>query len=346
MEKREGIIAAGNWIVDRVKKIDVWPERGMLANILEESVGTGGAPYNVLIDLAKLKAGIPLYAAGIVGNDASGKFILKDLRANRIDITAMRMTGMLPTSYTDVMTEMRSGARTFFHCRGANALLDIGHLNAIDCSARIFHLGYLLLLDRLDAPDARFGTRWGRLLAQLSKQGYKTSVDVVSEHGSRFKKVVSPVLKHVDYLILNEIEAGAVSGYRIRDARNNLNSQNLQQAAAWLLGQGVRERVVIHFPEGGYAMTHEGDAGFEPSYHLEPHDIRGTAGAGDAFCAGMLFAIHECSTLKEALRFANACAAFCLKDATCTGSAPTLSAVKKYLKCARQNKSPAGFQPI
>ncbi len=38
---------------------------------------------------------------------------------------------------------------------------------------KIFHLGYLLLLDSLDMPDDEFGTRSARLLAQMRDQGMK-----------------------------------------------------------------------------------------------------------------------------------------------------------------------------
>jgi hypothetical protein len=51
---RRVLLAGGNWIIDQVKLIDVYPQREQLANILSQSQGTGGAPYNVLIDLAKL----------------------------------------------------------------------------------------------------------------------------------------------------------------------------------------------------------------------------------------------------------------------------------------------------
>ena len=43
---------------------------------------------------------------------------------------------------------------------------------------RIFHLGYLLLLDALDEPESRFGTKAARLLARAQAAGVKTSADV------------------------------------------------------------------------------------------------------------------------------------------------------------------------
>ena len=41
--KRSGILAGGNWIIDQVKMIDVYPQREQLANITGATVtGTGG----------------------------------------------------------------------------------------------------------------------------------------------------------------------------------------------------------------------------------------------------------------------------------------------------------------
>ena len=73
---RRGLFAGGNWIIDQVKLIDVYPQREQLANIRRQTQGTGGAAYNVLIDLARLGAGFPLMGAGFVGKDDLGQRIL------------------------------------------------------------------------------------------------------------------------------------------------------------------------------------------------------------------------------------------------------------------------------
>src|SRR5438132_12331776 len=129
------------------------------------------------------------------------------------------------------MTEQNRGRRTFFHARGANALWRGDDLNFSRNTARIFHLGYLLLLDALDAPDPKFGTRAARLLAEAQNAGIKTSVDVVSEESDRFAKIVNPALKYVDYCILNEIEAGKTTGLTIRQADGSLDKVALRHAA-------------------------------------------------------------------------------------------------------------------
>src|SRR3989442_10823526 len=106
VHSRSGILAGGNWIIDQVKLIDVYPQPEQLANIRSQAQGTGGAPYNVLVDLARMGVPFPLFAAGLVGRDALGQHILEDCRKHKIDARFLRTTSHAPTSYTDVMTEM------------------------------------------------------------------------------------------------------------------------------------------------------------------------------------------------------------------------------------------------
>jgi sugar/nucleoside kinase (ribokinase family) len=331
---RSGLLAGGNWIIDQVKLIDVYPQPEQLANIRSQSQGTGGAPYNVLIDLAKLGVSFPLHAAGLVGKDALGDLILEDCRRHRIDTKYLRSTSGATTSYTDVMTELSGGRRTFFHYRGANALWDGGGLEFTKTKARIFHLGYLLLLDALDAPDKKLGTRAAALLAAAQEAGMKTSVDVVSEDSDRYAQVVTPALKHVDYCILNEIEAGKTAGFKIRQPDGRLDTVALRHAAGALLQLGVRELVVIHFPEGGFARTRKGDDYWQSSLNMPTKHIAGTAGAGDAFCAGVLLGLHEGWELPRCLATGVCTAAASLSDPTCTGGIKplkvTLDLAKKY----------------
>src|SRR2546427_826151 len=301
---RRGLLAGGNWIVDQVKLIDVYPQPEQLGNIRAQSQGTGGAPYNVLVGLARAGAPFPLAGAGLVGRDALGEQILEDCRRHQIDARHLGMTPKAPTSYTDVMTEQGHGRRTFFHARGANALWRGENLDFGKAKPRIFHLGYLLLLDALDEPDAKFGTKAARLLAAAQAEGIKTSVDVVSENSDRFARIVNPALKYVDYCILNEIEAGKTSGFKLRQPDGQLDTVAVRHAGGALLQQGVRELVVIHFPEGAFARTRKGDDAWQSSLTLPAKYIGGTAGAGDAFCAGVLLGLHEGRYLQTCLRTA------------------------------------------
>jgi sugar/nucleoside kinase (ribokinase family) len=329
---RRGIFAGGNWIIDQVKIIDLYPQPERLANILRQEQGTGGAPYNVLINLAKLGADFPLCAAGLVGKDSLGESILEECRKHKIDTRFLRPTSDAPTSYTDVMTEQSNGRRTFFHNRGANALWRGQDLDFWKNKARFFHLGYLLLLDALDESDKQHGTRAAALLAAAQAAGMKTSVDVVSEDSDRFSRIVQPALKHTDYCILNEWEAGKTTGFKTRQENGQLDSVALRHAAGALLQCGVREVVVIHFPEGGFARTRKGEDFWQASLKLPPKCIAGTAGAGDAFCAGVLLGLHEEWDLQRCLLAGVCAAAASLSHPTCTGGMRDFKSVQQLAR--------------
>ena len=332
--KRNGLLAAGSWIVDQVKMVDVFPQRETLANILSQSEGTGGSPYNILINLSKLGAKFPMSAAGLVGDDALGQYILDDLKRHKIDASQIRTAVKAPTSYTDVMTEVKTGRRTFFHCQGANSLWDGKGLDFKKSKAKIFHVGYLLLLDGIDAADKRFGTRGAAVCAAAQRAGLKTSIDCVSEDSDRFARIVTPILKYTDYCILNELEAGKTTGNVIRRKNGKLDTAALCKAAKALLDKGVKELVCVHFPEGGYVLTAAGEEYWQSSLKLPQSYIKGAAGAGDAFCTGMLMGIHEGWDMQRSLLTAVCAAAQNLSDPTCTGGMKSLRTVmglaKKY----------------
>jgi sugar/nucleoside kinase (ribokinase family) len=292
-----------------------------------------------------LDVGIPLYVAGIIGQDPDGRYIMQTLDSCGIDTRHIQVTETASTSFTDVMSDSTSGRRTFFHYRGANSLLGQEHLKDLRVNARIFHLGYLLLLDGLDGGDAEFGVVAARVLHEKRRQGYLVSVDVVSESSERFQRVVTPCLSQIDYLILNEIEAGRSVGLVIRREDDSLDVGNLKLAATKLFDGGVRKLVAIHFPEGGYIMTASRRQFYQPSYVVSQEELKGTAGAGDAFCAGLLYSLHEDFELLPALKLAHASARFNLRSPTCTGGAASLTELIRFMESgAERSPIPAGLE--
>ena len=328
MTERAGICCTGNWIVDRVKTVDVWPQEETLANILDEETGTGGAACNVAIDLSRFGLDLQVSGVGLVGRDTDGERIFADCEAAGIDTSFLRATGDAPTSYTDVMTVRDSGRRTFFHNRGANALLSPEHYPLDELSCRILTLGYLLLLDLMDEEDAEYGTGAARVLAGCRQRGILTMVDVVSEDSDRFARVVTPALGHVDYLVINEIEAARTTGTEIRRG-GTLDREALERAAGILIDSGVKEAVVLHTPEAAFGLKASGEGSWRAAHSLPGGFIRGSAGAGDAFFAGIVAGVYEGWDLGESLGFANAAAASCLRHPTCTGGVGSAAEIRE-----------------
>jgi sugar/nucleoside kinase (ribokinase family) len=325
---RNGILAGGNWILDRTKIIDVYPAQDALSNILAETSCNGGGAYNVLVDLARLQAPFPLAAVGLVGDDAAGEYIRKDCQAHRIDTRQLHTSKGAPTSYSDIMTVKSTGRRTIFQRRGANAFLDASHFDFAQSDARIFHLGYILLLDGLDQRDPTCGTVAAAVLQRAQQAGFKTSVDVVSEDSNRFAAIVRPALRFCDYCILNEFEAERTTSIQIvREGRIDFDAA--RKAARELLAAGVREWVVIHFPAGAVAVGSDGRELVQPSINMPQARIAGTLGAGDAFAAGVLFGVHEGVPMDVALTYGVCAAAASLTDPN------TSDGVKPLSECLR-----------
>ncbi|MBP7142336.1 MAG: carbohydrate kinase family protein [Opitutaceae bacterium] len=335
---RNGLLAAGNWIVDHVKIIDRWPAQDTLASICSQSSGNGGSPYNIVVDLANLGAAFPLAGAGLVGDDDNGRSILADCRARGIEASQLRVTAEAPTSYTDVMTVRDTGRRTFFHQRGANAHFDIEHVDFSTTNARLFHLGYLLLLDRLDAVTDGM-SRAGLLLERAQAAGLRTSIDCVSEDSGRFPSIVLPALPFVDVLFANDFEAEKLTGIVLRE-NHRIHVQAVVEAARRLLGAGVRSWVVIHFPEAVLALHVAGAVHWQPSVRLETVEIAGAAGAGDALAAGILYGLHEAWDMRECLHLGVCSAAASLTHPTCSAGVQSLAKCLEFAKSRGFNSLP------
>lgn len=319
---QRGILTGGNWIVDHVKMIDVWPAQDALANITSQCDGNGGGAYNVAKNLAKLGCGFPLAGVGLIGSDADGGMILRDCEAHNIDRSAIQQITLAPSSYTDVMTAAGTGRRTFFHQHGANALLDDTHFDLSETRARIFYLGYLCLLKKLDLPDAGGRTKASRLFEQARGLGITTVADLVSNETGDFSATVNPSLPYLDYLFLNEYElARLVSG----DASKR--PTEVENQAREVLQRGVRSAVIVHWPEGALCVCRDKAAMLQPAVRVPAVLIAGTAGAGDAFSAGFLLGLHEGWPIQRSLELAVCAAAASLRDATCS------AAIAPWQKC-------------
>ena len=301
MMDRKGILAAGNWIIDQVKIIDQYPPQDALANIKEQAAFNGGAPYNLLKDLAMMKANYPLQAIGLVGNDENGDLIFNDCLQNGIDIALLQKTDLASTSYTDVMTVKGNGRRTFFHYRGANALLDKSHFQFGKSKAKIFHLGYLLLLDKMDELDPSNRTLASYIFEQARENGFITSADVVSEDSDRFEGVVYPSIPYLDILFINEYEAEKITGIPLKE-NDKVQLSQAEICAQKLIDDGVNKFVIIHFPEGVLAMDQQKNVFTQASIRVPGEEIKGSVGAGDAFAAGVLHGIHEDMPIEQCIK--------------------------------------------
>ena len=101
--------------------------------------------------------------------------------------------------------------------------------------------------------------------------------------------------------------------------------RSLGSAIGEVLALGAMRWVVAHFPEGAVAGGRDGTRLALGSVALPASAIAGANGAGDAFAAGMLYALHEDWPIAEALRLAHACAAASMTAVSTTEGVRTVA---------------------
>ena len=326
---RKGICCAGNIIVDITYPIATWPKQNELTHITEGITNsTGGSVCNTITDLARLDPKMHLVASGFAGHDAEGDFVLAEMgKYPNIDLSMVKRDGR--TSFTAVMSNNQTKERTFFQHAGANAYYGEDDIDWDNLDVNIFHIGYILLLPNLDQPDAEFGTKMARLLHKAQSKGMKTSIDVVSESGDRFCKLVPPALKYTDYCVINELEAQQTTGVLLRDEDGKLHTENMPLALQKMKEMGVSTWAVIHCPEVGCGIDENGTYYEVPSLTLPKGYIKGTVGAGDAFCAGILYSAEKKLSMPEALKIGACAAAASLSEVSASDGVKTAAEVLK-----------------
>lgn len=322
------IMIAGCIFVDNIKEIDVFPAKGKLSNIKNESKSVGGCVSNTAISLKKLSPKTEVYVSGCLGCDAAGEYAVSVYKHSGLNTEYLIQKEEYTTGYTDVYSEKLSGERTFFNCQGANSLYCSDMVKYSGLNLGIFHIGYALLLNTMDAPNDEYGTNMAELLSRVQKSGIKTSLDAVSEESDRYSSVIAPSLKYCNYLIMNEIESGAIA--RISARKNGaLDIASLKDISKKLFELGVSDCVIIHAPEGASAMDTSGKFEYLPSLSLPNGYIKGSVGAGDSFCAGALYALNEGKDLTDILRIASCAAAANLSEADSVSGLRELGEVLK-----------------
>lgn len=307
-----GIAVLGSILVDHINDIQKYPSVGELTKIISIKDATGGCVPNVAIDLKRLSPSLRVIAGGKVGRDGDGKFAIDTLESEGIETSAVRI-GEGRTSFTEVMSEV-GGQRTFFTHPGASDDFGFDDVDFDSLDVSMLHLGYYLLLKKVDEGDGE------RILREAKARGIKTSIDLVSENSDRYSAII-PSLKYTDNLIINEMEAGKLAG--IEPTRDNL-----AEIGEKLLSYGVGERVIIHMKELGIVVTRNGVT-VMPSFDLPAGFIKGTTGAGDAFCSGALLAIYEGKSDEEILRYASVSALGALSEADAVSGMKTISELEK-----------------
>lgn len=331
MSDRRGIVTGGSWCVDDNKVVTHWPEEDGLAEILNVERHGGGSACSLAINLKRLDPGMPVETIAVVGDDDAGRFLVALADENGVHRKQMHvLKGTTPI--TDAYTSQRSGRRTHIYRLGVGKHLTPDHFDFEATRGKIFHGGLPGSHQFLDDAWKEDSNGWVSVFRKAQKNGLRTNIELASIDQNRNAKLVVPCLPHLDYVIVNDVEIGALADLPTL-SNGTTDPAACERAARRILEMGSPELIVVHCPAFAIAVAREGSSVFRKSVAIPSRAIVGANGAGDAFAAGMLYAIHEEWSLHDALGLAHACAAASLRS---IGSSSSVATWKENLAIAEQ----------
>ncbi|MGQ9782139.1 MAG: carbohydrate kinase family protein [Nitrososphaeria archaeon] len=226
----------------------------------------GGHAANVSIDLTKLSLpGKEISLVGAVGEDLFGDFIEDELKKHGI-VTHLERVRKAATS-VDLILVVEGEDRRYHADVGANYYLDIDHVLAAleEEKPLIFYVGAAGLLGEFDE-------RLVEVLQAAKRLGCITFVDPVVPYRHGWEPLLS-ALKWVDIFHCNNVEALELAGKKeLGEALETLSKDTkltVVTSGEYGLLAKVKDRKIIM-----------------PAFKVPTVD---PSGAGDAFCAGIIY---------------------------------------------------------
>ena len=319
---RRGIITGGTWCLDRNKMVEFWPAEDGLAEVLDEVARGGGAGCNMAIDVKRLDPTIPVETIALVGDDGEGRLLIEQADSYGIDRTQMHVAPGVATQSTDAYASQRSGRRTHIYRAGAAVLLTPDHFDLSQTRARLFHSGLPGVHKGMDRPWHDDPNGWVTVFKKARAAGLATNLELASVARERIAELARPCLPHLDLLVVNDVEIGAIAGETTETA-GDTDVEACLQAARHVLESGAMQLVVVHFPKGAIAVGRDGAVQRRPSVRVPPAEVAAANGAGDAFASGIVYGWHEGWALGESLSLAHAAAAASLRHISTSDAVET-----------------------
>lgn len=321
-EGRTGFVTGGTWCVDYNKLVAFWPGEDGIAEIEVVERRGGGSGCNFAVDMRKLDPEMPVETITLVGDDPDGRFLQAEADSFGIGREQMHVTAAVPTQYTDAYGSRQSGRRTHLYYPGTASILTPDHFDFSCTTARILHLGLPGVHRLMDAAWGEDANGWVTTLRRARAAGLRTNMELASLPAARLASLIHPCLPHLDTLIVNDYEIGALSGEAtLHDGTTDVAA--CERAVRAVQDRGGLDLAIAHFPLGAVAAARGGVVMRFPSLRVPPEAIAAANGAGDAFAAGALYGIHELWNLPDLLALAAATAAASLRALSTTGSVTT-----------------------
>lgn len=266
----------------------------------------GGKGANQAVAAARHGGQVRLLAR--VGQDAMGQTIQAALAQDGIDISSVHNVAGVATGVAGILVD-DTGQNSIVLAAGANACMDVAEVAA--AADVISQADFLICQLETPLPGVSHAIELARA-AGVTVIFNPTPMQTLSD----------ALLAQVDYLILNETEAGQLSGIAVED-----------HASATLAAQKLLERgvacVVLTLGSQGILLAQAGQAiQCMPAFAVQVLD---TTAAGDTFVGTLAVGLGQGLTLAQASVRAQAAAALCVTRLGAQSSIPQRAEVDAFL---------------
>jgi ribokinase len=265
----------------------------------------GGKGANQAVAAARQGGAVTF--VGSVGDDGFGREALACLNADSIDTSAIAIVPGIATGVAGILVDAQ-GHNSIVVTPGANGAVSCAQVNA--------------------AADVIGAATWLICQLEIPLDSVVRAIDIAKEKGigvvfnpAPTRPLPAGLLAKVDYLIVNETEAGQLSGIEVIDRAS------AEQAATALRAQGAGT-VLLTMGEHGACIVDAQGSRSMPAVKVEVVD---TTAAGDTFVGALTVGLAHGLSIDDATREAQYAAALTVTKLGAQTSIPQRAAVLSFM---------------
>ena len=302
-----GIIVLGSINMDLVASTNRAPDGGETVAGSDFQIIPGGKGANQAVAIARQDCDVVMIAR--VGKDGFGKELISSLAENNIQVERVKQDETCSTGVALIIVE-ESGENRIVVIPGAN-----GQVTKMDVDESIdlfIQNDYLVM--QLETPIDTVS----HALDRAKDNNVKT---ILNAAPAPSHPLDIAFMRKVDYLLVNETEATAISGKSILGTDSAIEVAKLLQS----ISNGV---VILTLGNQGAIASDGKSTWLTPAFEV---DVIDTTAAGDSFTGGLVASLHEGKDLKTAIIRANASGAMAASKFGAQPSLPTSEEVNRFL---------------
>ncbi|MCD8097706.1 MAG: ribokinase [Lachnospiraceae bacterium] len=296
------VLCFGSLNIDYTYTVEHFVQKGETLSSESLQVFSGGKGLNQTVALAR--AGAEVYHAGAVGTD--GGFLLQLMKEAGANVENVA-----------VLDEVRSGNAIIQKDKdGDNCIILYGGANQaitreqVDRTLRQFERGdFILLQNEINE------------LAYVMERAHEKGMKIVLNPSPMDEKIPKLPLQHVDYFLLNEVEATQILR---SDLTEDINGELL---AGRLLEKFPSAAIVLTLGEKGSIYIDKKEKASQPIYKVRTVD---TTAAGDTFTGFFIAGLLKRGSVKEAMELAAKASAIAVSRPGAAPSIPTLAETSHF----------------